>query len=860
MPLTPGARLGPYEIAALIGAGGMGEVYQARDTRLNRDVAIKILPASFAADRERLRRFQAEAEAVAALSHPNILAVYDLGEYDGTPYLVSELLEGETLRSLLARGVPSHRKSTGYAIQIAHGLAAAHSKNIAHRDLKPDNIYITREGRVKILDFGLAKSIAASGPAVASHDDLTMTARGPATDAGTVMGTAGYMSPEQVRGSAVDTRTDIFSFGAVFYEMLSGVRAFSRDTTAETMTAILNDEPPETLETSRQIPPALDRIIRHCLEKSPDQRFQSARDLAFDLESASNLTSSGGLPAARARARYSWRHYAAAALVLCLIAAFSLWRILSASRHPTGLQFHQLTYRRGTLTDARFTPDGQNVLYTADWEGAQPTIYTVPAGGNGGHSLDIANARLLAVSKTGEIAVALAPRYVTVLIQPGTLARASNQSGAPKPEIENIVAADYTPGGSALAIVRYLPDKAVCQLEYPVGNVLYTAAAITDLRFSPDGKYLTFIRHDNPFDDRGNAVILRANGAQVAAGKVYESAEGLAWARSGGEIWFSSPLENGQVHALSLSGQNREVLSVPGRLFLRDIGPDGQMLAEQGIVHLGMIVSTGNQKIQRDLSWLDYGYIRAISNDGQMVLFDEEGSASANYVVYVRNTDGSPAVPVGEGYGAALSPDKNWVLSEKLNQQVWLLPVGAGEPRQVSPPGFTCRWASFLPDGKHIILLAQKDKGPFRIWLEDLDGGNPRPISPDSVVGTLVSPDGKWVLAGSDSDLTERAALLVPLDGGAPVPIAGLGPGDYPIGWTADGRLYVGSHLQASGASIDVGILDPHTGKRADWREIPLIPIGGVHAFGLKIAPNGASYGYGYNLQLSDLYTVTTPR
>lgn len=860
MPLTPGARLGPYEIAALIGAGGMGEVYQARDTRLNRDVAIKILPPSFAADRERLRRFQAEAEAVAALSHPNILAVYDLGECDGTPYLVSELLEGETLRSLLARGVPSHRKSTGYAIQIAQGLAAAHSRNIAHRDLKPDNIYITREGRVKILDFGLAKSIAVHGHAVGSPDDLTMAARGPATDAGTVMGTAGYMSPEQVRGSAVDTRTDIFSFGAVFYEMLSGVRAFSRDTTAETMTAILNDEPPEALETSRHIPPALDRIIRHCLEKSPDQRFQSARDLAFDLESASNLTSSGGLPAARDRTRYSWRHYAAAALVLALIAAFSLWRILSAPRRASGLQFHQLTYRRGILTDARFTPDGRSVLYTAVWEGAQPAIYTVPTDGNGGHSLDIANARLLAVSKTGEIAVALSPRRVTVLIQPGTLARTSNESGAPKPEIENIVAADYAPNGSAIAIVRYLPDKAVCQLEYPVGKVLYTATAITDLRFSPNGKYLAFIRHDNPFDDRGNAVILRASGVQVAKGTLYESAEGLAWTRSGDEIWFSSPLENGQIHALSLSGVNREVLSVPGRLFLRDTGPDGQMLAEQGIVHLGMIVSTGNQNIQRDLSWLDYGFIRAISNDGQMVLFDEEGSASANYVVYVRNTDGSPAVPVGEGYGAGLSPDKNWVLNEKLNQEVWLLPVGPGEPRRVSPPGFTCRWASFLPDGKQVILLAQKDKGPFRIWIENLEGGEPRPISPDSIEGSLVSPDGKWVLAGPDSDLTERATLLVPINGGAPVPIAGLGPRDYPIGWTADGRLYVGPEIQSTGTSIDVEILDPHTGKRTSWRNISLIPVGGVHPFALTITPDGSSYVYGYDLQLSDLYTITGPR
>jgi len=859
MSLAPGARLGPYEITALIGAGGMGEVYRARDTRLNRDVAIKILPASFATDAERLRRFQMEAQAVAALSHPNILAVYDFGETNGAPYLVSELLEGETLRALLARGVPSHRKSTAYAIQIAQGLAAAHSKNIAHRDLKPDNIYITREGQIKILDFGLAKSIIRSGHAAASPDDLTLAANGPATDAGTVMGTAGYMSPEQVRGAAVDTRTDIFSFGAVLFEMLTGVRAFSRDTTAETMTAILNDEPPETLETSRHIPPALDRIVRHCLEKSPDHRFQSARDLAFDLESASNLTSSGGVPAAKAR-RQPWWRYAVAGIAVALIAGFLVWRLVGGSKPVTGWQFHQLTYRRGILTDARFTPDGQNVLYSAVWQGTQPEIYTTSATGSGGHPFGISDARLLAVSKTGEVAVALAPHFVTSLLNPGTLARTTGGSGAPKPEIENIVAADYAPDGSGLAIIRYLPDKALCQVEYPIGKVLYTAPAIDDLRFSPNGKYLAFIPHNNPFDDRGNAVILRTGGEKIATSALYESAEGLVWTRSGDEVWFTSPLETGKIHALSLSGKNRDVLSVPGRLFLRDIAPDGRLLAEQGIIHLGIIASTGKQGVQRDLSWLDYGFIRGISDDGQMILFDEEGSETPNYTIYVRGTDGSAAVPLGDGYGASLSRDKKWVLAQRLNEEVWLVPVGAGEPRRLSPPGFRCHWAGFVPDGKHAVLDAQKGNGPFRIWLENLDGGEPRPISPDNMAGVVVSPDGKWVLAGAETDLSGRDTLMVPIDGGAPVPIAGLQPNEFTLSWTSDDRIYVGPQLKAGDTSIDVSILDPRTGKRAPWREIPLVPVGGTHSFQLMITPDGSSYAYGYNLYLSDLYTITSPQ
>ena len=859
MTITPGTRLGPYEISALIGAGGMGEVYKARDTRLGREVAVKVLPASIAADPDRLRRFEQEARAVAALSHPNILAVHDIGEHDGTHFLVSELLQGESLRELLTHGVPSHRKSINYAIQIANGLAAAHSKEIAHRDLKPDNIFITREGQVKILDFGLAKSVTRFDRSAPVTDE-TIPAPGPSTDAGTVMGTAGYMSPEQVRGAAVDCRTDIFSFGAVLYEMLAGVRAFKRDTTAETMTAILNEDPPELIESGRQIPPALDRTVRHCLEKSPDQRFQSACDLAYDLESATNLTPSAGQPAAKARANRQWI-YAAALAALVVAAAFVGWKISSASRPVEGSQFHQLTYRRGTLTLARFTPDGQNVLYTAAWEGSKPEIYTAPTTGTGGHPLGISNARLLAVSRQGELAVALNPIHTTVLLFPGTLARTSSGSGAPKPEIENILDADYTPDGSALAIVRYLPDKAICQVEYPIGKVLYSGAAINDLRFSPSGRYLAFIIHSNPYDDRGATVILRNTGEKVATGPIYESAAGLAWTPSGDEVWTSSPLESGEVHALSLAGKTRTPLSVPGRLFLRDIASNGQLLAEQGIVHLGTIVSNGNESSQRDLSWLDFSYLRAISDDGQMILFEEEGLESKNYRVYVRNTDGSPAIPIGEGYGSALSHDKNWALATTVSNEIWLLPVGPGEPRRISPPGFICYRAGFFADGKRIVYVAQKNGGPFHAWLQDVNGGDPHPITPENIAGFQVSPDDKWLLAGPSTDLSSRPTLLVPVDGGTPIPIAGLKPDEFPLGWTSDGRVYIGHPPSPGAMAVHIEKLNPRTGARTAWRDIPVIPVGSVQVNQPPvITPDGSSYAFGYRLQVSDLYTISGVR
>jgi hypothetical protein len=279
MTLSAGTKLGPYEIAAPIGAGGMGEVYRAKDPRLGREVAIKVLPSTFSQDTDRLKRFEQEARAAGVLNHPNITAVYDLGTHDGAPYIVTELLEGETLRSRLGSGALSVRKAIDYAIQIARGLAAAHEKGIVHRDLKPENLFLTRDGRVKILDFGLAK-LKTEKDGETQTDLRTVSG----TEPGVVLGTMGYMSPEQVRGKAADRRSDLFSFGAIFYEMLSGQRAFRGDTAADTITAILTKEPPDLSQTNKDIHPGLDRILRHCLEKNPEERFESARDVAFDLE------------------------------------------------------------------------------------------------------------------------------------------------------------------------------------------------------------------------------------------------------------------------------------------------------------------------------------------------------------------------------------------------------------------------------------------------------------------------------------------------------------------------------------------------------------------------------------------------
>jgi serine/threonine protein kinase/Tol biopolymer transport system component len=377
MSITAGTKLGPYEIQSAIGAGGMGEVYKARDPRLGRDVAIKVLPASVSADPERLHRFEQEARAAAALNHPNILAVHDIGQHDGAPYIVSELLEGETLRERLSGGALPVRKAVEYAVQIAHGLAGAHERGITHRDLKPENVFVTSDGRVKILDFGLAKLTQPdTAPAGASFSALPTTP--PNTQAGIVLGTVGYMAPEQVRGLLADHRSDIFAFGAIVYEMLSGQLAFRGETTADTMSAILMKEPPDLPAAERHIPPALKRIVDRCVEKSPAARFQSAVDLAFALDSLSSESSATPAPMAAAarisRERTAWVLFVVACVVGLALAAGGYPRD-APPRDASQFRFLVPVPPMPNPLDIAVSPDGRQVAFVASTREGRTALF-----------------------------------------------------------------------------------------------------------------------------------------------------------------------------------------------------------------------------------------------------------------------------------------------------------------------------------------------------------------------------------------------------------------------------------------------------------------------------------------------------
>ncbi len=473
MAFTSGTKLGPYEIQSLLGAGGMGEVYRARDARLARIVAIKVLPTSFSADQDRMQRFAQEARAAAALNHPNILSIFDIGDEHGSPYVVSELLEGETLRDRLRSGALSSRKAIDYGVQVARGLAAAHEKGIVHRDLKPENLFITSDGRVKILDFGLAK-LTLPETSSAGADAPTLHA---ATEPGLIMGTAGYMSPEQVRGQAADPRSDIFAFGAILYEMISGKRAFHGETTADTMSAILKEETPELSETARNVPAGLERIVRHCLEKSSSQRFHSAGDLAFDLEALTEISatsSKSGAQAAMAQAKgtESRRKVAWGVAAVALAAAMiGLGWFGRGNGAVPPAEYQQITFRTGSIGDARFTPDG-SIVYSASWEGGQPQIYLARTDDNGSRELGLKDAELLSISKNGELAIRLNTVFHGGYARAGTLARVPQNGGTPREVLDNVQDADWASDGANMAIVRFVPENSHWRLEYPVGKVL----------------------------------------------------------------------------------------------------------------------------------------------------------------------------------------------------------------------------------------------------------------------------------------------------------------------------------------------------------------------------------------------------
>jgi serine/threonine protein kinase/Tol biopolymer transport system component len=846
-----GQLLGHYRVLEQIGAGGMGDVYRARDERLGRDVALKLIRPSSAKDPDRLHRFEHEARAAAALNHPNIVAIYDIGFHEGMPFIVSELLEGKTLRDRLAAGALSVREASDYGLEISEGLMAAHDKHIVHRDLKPENLFITKDNRIKILDFGIAKLVhpeTDKGSAIAS---LTTQTR-----SGSVLGTVAYMSPEQLRAKPVDARSDIFSLGAILYEMLTGRRAFRGETDVDTITAVLRETPPEVTHERANVPKAFEQIVNHCLEKEPEKRFQSVRDLIFSLETLSAGSPKVGSWTISAPVRKAVLVVLGLGLLIGVGWLLGSW-ISSGASNP---EYHRLTFERGTVYGARFTPDGRSVVYEASWHGQPPRLFSTVSTSPQAQALDVNDAHLLAVSRSNQMALQLHGRHGTFLdYVGGTLAQMPLAGGAPRELQEDVRWADWDPTAqNEMAVVHYTGGRS--RLEFPAGKVLYQSpGSITNIRFSPAGDKIAFMDHPVLWDDRGFVRMVDRAGHVTTLSPEWESEAGLAWNPKGDEVWFTAAAAgyNRKLMAVNLSGKARLVLAAPDGLNLQDIAPDGRALISTESQRVALEAIVPPDKQPHDLSWYDWSVAKDISRDGQWFLFEESGEPfGGHYAVSVRRLLGAP-IHLGDGSAGGFSPDGKWALSVSASDppHVTLLPVGPGVSREVPVSGLEHVQngsARFMPDGQQIIINGNETGHSVRGYLVSMTGGKPRPVTPEGVAALLISPDGRYVTAqGLDSSVA-----LCSVEKGTIEPIPGIAPGDYAAQWTADGMgLYL---YRYSEVPARIFRLDLHSGKRTLTREIQPAELAGVVAIGpIVMSPDASRFAYSYYQNLSTLFLIS---
>jgi len=855
-----GKLLGHYRVLEKIGAGAMGEVYRARDERLGRDVAIKVIRPASSDNADHLRRFEQEARAAAALNHPNILAIFDVGFEGSTPYIVSELLEGQTVRARLTAGPISPRQAADYALQIAQGLTAAHERRIIHRDLKPENLFLTNDGRVKILDFGIAKLQAPPEEKQDISSAVTVT------KSGAFIGTYAYMSPEQLRGKAIDHRSDIFSFGTVLYEILSGKRAFQGETEIDTMTAILREEPAEANLEQAAIPLGYRDIVRHCLEKEPENRFQSAKDLAFALQTITG-SSSGRHVAAPAPKRAGGKAIGwAVASLLAVALALSLAELWQPITQP---EYTRLTFESGTVYAARFTPGGDSMLYSADWNNGGFQIFSTVGSSTLAQPLNLKGASLLAVSNTGELALALHGTHNGQLeVAGGTLARAPLAGGSPHEILSNVRWADWDGSGN-LAVVHYVDGK--CRLEYPIGKVLYqTAGFISNIRFSPRFDQIAFMDHPALWDNRGNVSVTDLSGHVRALTQEWESEQGLAWRRDGKEIWFSA-VEKGNalgLKAVDLDKRLRTVLNLPIGLTLQDMAGDGRVLLTLNNRRLNMAFSTLGGKEDYELSWHDWNVAKDISPDGQFVVFEDSSEAAgASYSVNLRRLDGSLPARLGEGSAGGLSPDGKWAVAISVTAgtvpRVTLLPTGPGEARSLNVSGLEHvrnGWARFLADGKGVTIDANVAGHNTRCYRLDVDGAAPQPLTPEGIFCGPISPDDRWMAVESKPDAAEAGKTptlnLYPLKGDAMREVPLPDPAFLSAQWSPDGRSMIGTH--PGQLPTRIYRLDFATGKETQIHELhPGAPAGVVFVAPVMVSRDGRHFLYSYNQTLSGLFLVS---
>ena len=842
MTLPAGTRLGPYNILSPLGAGGMGEVYRARDTRLGRDVAVKVLPAAVSSDPERLKRFEKEARSASSLNHPNIVTVYDIGESGGTSFMAMELVEGVTLRELLADGALPTKRLLAIAAQTADGLAKAHAAGIVHRDLKPENVMITRDGYAKILDFGLAKLTQPEDTSGATQGP-TMTA---GTEPGVIMGTVGYMSPEQAVGHALDFRSDLFAFGSILYEMATGRRAFARASAPETLAAIIKEEP-EALRTAAPAAPApLTWFVERCLAKDPDERYASTRDLARDLARLRDGLSETSSADARAVAEPApkrsrrWMAWTLAAVgVAAAIAVAATWR--RVAEPPS---YRALTFRRGSMGGARFGPDGQTVIYAAAWQGKPMQLYSTRANSTESSPMSLPSGDLLAVSSTGKMAIQF-KRDEKVVVAETSLA-----GGAPRELFEGEVQVDYSPTEDRTVIARN------GKLECPPGKVLYDPGEdrwIESPRFSPDGRWIAFIERVGP---RTAIMIIDLAGKKRTLSDGWETTPSLAWHPQTGEVWFSAREFSGfgivNLHAVSLSGRHRVVARGPLLLLIQDIARDGRVLLRaDDWTETTMGLAPGAAR-ETDLTWFDDSRVADLSSDGRRLLTTEGGIAERGERSHLppQHRRLPCRAPGGRGGAGALAGREVGPREAQGEGKLVLLPTGPGEPKTIPTPGLEAQNAGWLPDGKRIYLPLGRSRAAARgstssTWPAAIRA----PSRPRGSSGGSFHPT-----AGSSSAGATRALFCSRSKAASPSRFRVFRPDAATVRFDATGA---GIFLAAMDVPMKIVRYDIASGRTEPWKEIAVTDPAGVVQFNkVVLTPDGKSYAYTFWRDLSRLYVV----
>jgi len=846
-PLGPGSRLGPYEITTQLGSGGMDEVYRATDTRLHRDVAIKVLPPTFTADPERLARFEREAQLLAQLNHPNIAAIHGLEESGGIRALVMELVEGPTLADRLAHGALPLEESLAIARRIAQALEEAHQKGIVHRDLKPQNVKASVDGKVKVLDFGLAKAMDPVGGAAGTPSQLAQspTLTLGATAQGVILGTAAYMSPEQARGLPVDKRADIWAFGVLAFEMLTGQTAFAAATVTDTLAAVLTREI-DWSALPATVPPALRRLLRRCLERDPRNRLHDIADARIVLaeiergdadfaEHPSGEPGRGGALGARG--------WVAVAIVASLAgAAIGRWVApapRSADSAGSAPRYVRLTNETGYVHSARFTPDGESVVFGEAQVGAPVRLFSSLATSPGARRFDLPSADVVGISRDSRMALLLDRRHEGSWLRVGTLAQASLAGGAVRPMAERAYDAAISPNGDSFAIVRQV--GAVQRLEYPLGTVLYeTSGWISSPRISRDGRRVAFADHPIRGDDQGYVSVAEGRGSVLRVSGLTNFLHGVVWSADGEEVLAS----HGNVDAgtyfreYRLNGEARDLLSSPGFMRIHDVSADGRLLltADAYEVATEGRLATGAGAVDHYASWVGESFA-GISDDGRLAAGQSGALGEDNeYQAFYRSSEaasGAPPVMVGSGSALGLSPDGEWVfVANALSDRSILRaePTRAGETRRFDlgdlvPNTSATGRLTATRDGRRVSFLAAREGELERGYVFDLEGdGAPRPVTGAGASRLLLSPSGDRVVA-----LDAEAVLrLYDVEGGAVVAVSGVRAGEVPVAWSSNGdAIFVWDRTMP----VRVDRLDLATGRREpaiEWK--PRDPNGMLYA------------------------------